>query len=268
MVGSYLNALGWISPEYSAKKALDIFCTPRKGKILPHQQDYLNTADHRWLPYKNHPIRLYHWKGSKNKIFLCHGWESNAARWKKLIEFLKGEDFDIYALDGPAHGASGDQYFNGVKYAEYINVAISEIQPEVLIGHSVGAFSCILAQAHQQNESVKKMVLLGGLDKMTKITNTYFQIIGLGQRVSQKYTDMMPHWFGHPIEYYTASQFADQLLPEGLIIHDNDDRINFFEDAVAIHEVWKNSKLVATNGLGHGLQSPIVYRHILDFIRN
>jgi alpha-beta hydrolase superfamily lysophospholipase len=41
-----------------------------------------------------HHIQTYHWKESEGPtVLLCHGWESNAFRWRNLIEKLQAKGF-------------------------------------------------------------------------------------------------------------------------------------------------------------------------------
>ncbi|MCO4780240.1 MAG: alpha/beta hydrolase, partial [Flavobacteriaceae bacterium] len=40
--GTYFNTIAIFSKKKAAIKAFALFCTPRKGKLLPHQKDYLN----------------------------------------------------------------------------------------------------------------------------------------------------------------------------------------------------------------------------------
>ena len=42
--GSYFNFLAVLSARSAAKKAFKVFCTPRKGSVLPVQQAFLEQA--------------------------------------------------------------------------------------------------------------------------------------------------------------------------------------------------------------------------------
>ena len=44
LIGSALNGISYISPTYASKKALDLFATPRKGKITEDQLPLLESA--------------------------------------------------------------------------------------------------------------------------------------------------------------------------------------------------------------------------------
>jgi len=59
---------------------------------------------------------------------------------------------------------------------------------------------------------------------------------------------------------------ASTLKIPGLIIHDREDMINEYYEGEAIHSAWPSSRLVSTSGLGHGLQDPIVYEEIMQYL--
>ena len=70
-----------------------------------------------------------------------HGWESNSGRWKNIIQRLQQEQYNIVALDAPAHGASGSSSFNAILYSKFITVVSKNFKPNFFIGHSVGGMA-------------------------------------------------------------------------------------------------------------------------------
>ena len=72
--------------------------------------------------------------------------------------------------------------------------------------------------------------------------------------------------YNHLPEYFSAANFSKEITAKGLIIHDKKDRIIPFKDALKYKENYKNSELISTRGLGHGLKSEQVYTHILEFL--
>src|SRR5210317_2463091 len=112
IVGVYLNVLSIFSSDYAANKALHLFSKPRKGRLKPYQEKFLDSAIQQTLYFEDLAIQVYHWEGTKETILLAHGWESNTARWKNKINLFKKEGFNIIALDAPAHGKSSSDSFN------------------------------------------------------------------------------------------------------------------------------------------------------------
>jgi len=160
-IGFLINVLSLVSSKLAGNLALTLFSTPLKGKIKEEEFDFLNTAFKEELKYQDFPIMTYRWLGKGKTVLLVHGWESNAARWKPLIENLKLQGFNIIALDAPAHGKSGSKRFNAILYAEFINIVSKKFNPHIIIGHSVGGMATVFYQHKYQNSEVEKLVLLG-----------------------------------------------------------------------------------------------------------
>ncbi len=266
LVGFGLNTFGVVAPKKAAKVALDIFCSPRKGKIQSYQKKFLKKFKHVTLDYDGIPVMTYDNGKSGRKVLLCHGWESNAFRWRKLCRNLKDTDLNIIMMDAPAHGASGGDKFHALLYGEMMNVAALHYKPKTIIGHSVGGYSTIYYMSQFKPDFVENLVVLASPNRLADITQRYFKMIGLGRRVGKEYYNLIQKKFGNEITFYNADNYAKDIDVKGLIIHDKDDDVNLFYEAEAIHSKWKNSTLIHTNGLGHSLQHEKVFRTIASEI--
>lgn len=266
-IGSLINTISYPLPKYAAKQAFKIFSTPRKGKLTQNEATYLKTASQNTFTHNNIAIKTYHWKGTKNTILLVHGWESNAFRWKDLIEILKNRNYNIIALDAPAHGASGSKTFNAVLYSECINLVVNTYNPSVVIGHSIGGTSSALA-IHNYKLSVEKLILLGAPSNFDEVIDSYIKLMRYNHRVISAMNTYFISYFGHLPSFYTIENFSKHINAEGLIIHDKKDRIISYKDALHISKHYKNSKIIKTVGFGHGLKNDTVYNHILEFLND
>jgi len=268
IVGSYLNVLSYVSADYAANRALHLFSTPRKGLLKEKHHKFLNTATQELLDYEDLPIMTYHWEGLGKKILLVHGWESNAARWKKKIkEFLK-EDFNIIALDAPAHGASGSKVFNALLYSEFINVVVKKHKPDIVIGHSVGGMSSVFFQQKYQYKSIEKIVLLGAPSEFKDILKRYIQMLGYNKKIESQLKSVIFDQFGAAPEDFSTAKLIKNIRSKSLIIHDTKDAIIPYSDAELISRNHKNSYFISTTGLGHSLNDKSVTKSILDFINS
>lgn len=265
-VGLGLNAFGIVAPKRAAKVALDIFCTPRKGQIKSYQKKFLKKFKKVTLDFNGIPVMTYDNGKSGPKVLLCHGWESNSFRWRKLYRALKDSDLNIIMMDAPAHGDTGSDTFQALLYGKMINTVAAHYQPETILGHSVGGYSTIYFMSVYAPDYVKKLIILASPDRLIDITNRYFKMIGLADRVGKRYYNLIKEKFGEDITFYNASDYASTIEIDGLIIHDLDDDVNLFYEAEAIHSKWKNSRLVSTTGLGHSLQDEKVYQTIASAI--
>ncbi|NQX86316.1 MAG: alpha/beta fold hydrolase [Flavobacteriaceae bacterium] len=266
-IGSYLNILSFISADYAARKALDIFATPRKGRLNAKHIATLKSAKKIKLKHEEHNIMTYHWQGQKATVLLVHGWESNTARWHNNIEHLTKQDYNIIALDAPAHGASDGNFFNALLYAEFINVVAQKHQPDIIIGHSVGGMASIFFQQKYQIDSIKKMVLLGAPSEFSGVLKNYTRLLGYNRKIEQQLDKIIIERFGAAPNDFSASKYAQDIEAQSLIIHDTEDNIIPYSDAKLLNQGFKNSKIITTKGFGHSLNNDSVSNYILEFIK-
>ncbi|MEZ4802213.1 MAG: alpha/beta fold hydrolase [Gelidibacter sp.] len=266
-VGYYYNLISYLSRKQAANKALYLFTKPRKGrKLNEEQREFLDTAFQEECKYKQHTIMTYRWLGTKSTILLVHGWESNSYRWKNLVHELKKKGHNIIALDAPAHGNSGSRFFNALLYSEFINIVANRFQPEIIIAHSVGGMATAFFQNKYQLHSVKKMVLLGAPSEFTDVLKRYTDMLGYNQRITNQLNLTIVNRFGDKPENFSTAKYLESIDSKGLIIHDEQDKIIPYSDALLIKNSFKNSKLITTKGLGHSLNDESVAAHIYDFI--
>lgn len=264
-VGKGLSLMALVAPKLAAEKALDIFCTPRGGRVRSYQEKFFKIFNQKVVKSGEFDVMTYHQKGDGPKILLCHGWESNSFRWRKLYKYLSEANYDIIMMDGPAHGQTGSDKFTALLYGEMMTAVIKDYQPAIIIGHSVGAMATVMSLYLSGPQTINKVVLLAPPDRMTDITKNYFDLIGGSKRLRRYYAELVIERFGNPMSFYSAADFSTHLNQDCLIIHDERDMINRYEEGLRIHKSWKESKLITTQGQGHSLQSKDVYEAILNF---
>lgn len=266
LVGTYVNALSYVSKTRAANTALALFSKPRKGAITETQAAFLKTSITEKFQYQSTQITTYKWTGNKQTILLVHGWESNSGRWKPLINHLKKEAYNIIALDAPAHGNSGSNRFNAIMYSEWIHIVAEKYRPNIIIGHSVGAMATVFFQNKHPLKCVEKLVLLGSPSNFKDILKRYTDMLGYNQRVIKQLNTLIEHRFGAPPELFSTAISCKTITAEALIIHDKYDSVIPYEDALQIKGNFKNSKLITTEGLGHSLNHKTATSHISKFI--
>ncbi|MDT0295472.1 alpha/beta hydrolase [Mesonia ostreae] len=267
IIGMQFNSQHLIQPQKVASKAFELFCSPRKGRVKPEQEDFLNEAKAEVISFQNKKIQTYRWPGNNKKILLVHGWESNTYRWKDFVKELQKEEYDIFAFDAPAHGYSEGKMINVPLYANAIQEVVTHISPSMIVGHSIGAMSTIYNQ-HQFTNDVEKLILLGPPSEISSIMSDYQKLLQLKPRVMKTLEDYFQKQLGYKFDEFSIARFAKEVRKPGLIIHDQYDKIAPITASEAIHKEWKNSKLIVTQGGGHSLSNEQVYQHMLSFINH
>ena len=267
-VGGAINFTSYISSKFAASQAIKLFSTPQKGKTTPKEAEYLKTAIQDHVTFENKSIKTYHWDGTEETILLAHGWESNSYRWKDLIELLQAKNYNIVALDAPAHGASGGKLFNALRYAECINLVAQKFNAQTIIGHSVGGMATVFFQHKYQLKSTEKLILLGAPADFVGVFSRYEKMMGYNKRVSKALREYVLKHYNHLPEYFSPAEFSKDITAKGLVIHDKKDRIIPYKDGLKFKQNYANSTFISTKGYGHGLKSEVIYQHILDFLND
>jgi esterase/lipase len=267
-IGMYLGGLSYLNPVRSGDKALEIFGTPRKGKIRERDALYLKQFEQENLQFQSYTIQQYKKGNGKLKILLLHGWESNTARWKHLITCIeKNIDCTIYAIDAPAHGASSGTEFNSILYGQFINEFCTVNCPNVIIGHSIGAGSIAYCMSEIKHHPIDKLILMGSPNEFTEIMNTYVNIIGLNKNGQEALQKAIVRKYNLKASDYSVSKYVSSIKVNGLIIHDKEDDVSVIANATLIANNYKDAELFITSGFGHSLQHQNIFEKIVDFIK-
>ncbi|MGM5469772.1 alpha/beta hydrolase [Flavobacteriaceae bacterium LMO-SS05] len=266
LIGSYYNVISYFSKTYAANRAILLFSKPRKGKITEEQEDFLGTAFQEELKFDKIPIMTYRWLGKKKTVLMVHGWESNSARWKNLILQLKQQGFNFVALDAPAHGHSGSKVFNAFLYSEFIHIVAKHFQPHVIIGHSVGGMATVFCQNKYHLKSVQKLILIGSPSEYSGLLERYTTMMGYNQRIIKQINAIIIERLGAEPSAFSSSKYLKTISSQGLIIHDEDDTVIPYCEALQIKNSFKGSTLITTKGLGHSLNNDAVASYIYDFL--
>lgn len=266
LYGFYFNILVWVLPKTVAKQAFLVFCTVRKGRVLPNQKEYLDSAKFETLTVGENSIQLYNWSGNKETVLLVHGWESNTWRWHKLIEKLQKANFNIVAFDAPAHGYSSGKILHAPLYAETLNEIILKHQPKTIIGHSMGGMTLLYNESNNPNVHTEKMVTIGSPSEFHEILTHYKNLLGLSTKTIKKVEGYVHDKFGFTTEEFSSSKFVLTNTKKGLLFHDRFDKIAPYHASVNVHKHWKGSEFISTEGLGHSMHQEEVNDKIISFL--
>jgi esterase/lipase len=265
-IGKYLDLLSLIAPNYAAKKTLEIFAKVRKGKIDKDKTfPILEEGKQNQFHCNGHEIQRYHWKGSGKKVLLLHGWESNTHRWRNLIRSLKTKDFDIHAIDAPAHGYSSGTYHYLTNYTAAATKMIEEYGIEIIVGHSMGGMAMLFAKSLKPLETVKQLVSIGAPTDFSLIVAGYQNTIGFNKRVYRLLDQLIEKEIKVGIKEFSTSKFTYENLGKLLILHDRLDPTIPLWQAERIQKKV-GGELFITEGFGHSMHQKEVCQKIMEFL--
>lgn len=266
-VGQYINFLHFVHPKKALRLSYTLFSNPRIGRFskenLPavlqdtHQETFL---------HNEHQFQTYTWKGNDTKILLVHGWESNSARWEKALPYLKQSGSTIIAIDAPAHGQSSGKEFNVPRYAEFINKAVKNFEPNIIIGHSIGGSACLYHQYLHPETSIQKMIILGAPSDLKTLLDNYIRMLSLNRKMHPLLEKFYLENFNGKLNNFSAATLAKQIKIEGIIAHDTNDSVVAFEEGKKIAHNWEKGRFITTNNLGHSMHDDSLYKEIYQFL--
>ena len=266
-IGAYLNLLSYINLEKAKNKAYQLFSSPRKGRLKKeHLPKTLQSATLETFEYGKEKFQTYIWPGNEEIILLVHGWESNASRWKKLLQHLKPLGKTIIAIDGPAHGLSEGTEFSAPKYAECINVLTQKYQPKTIIGHSVGGAAISFYLNKYGDKNIEKVILIGAPSDFKIIADNFVKLLSLNNRIKTQLEAYYLQKFNVHINDFAGHKFAQNFAQKALIAHDIEDQVVLVDEGRKYANTWKNSVYIETSGLGHSMHDADLYLKIVEFI--
>lgn len=266
-IGSFLNTLAIVAPQTSATLGFKLFCYPVRAKLKNHHVQFLTQAKAFTYELDRNTVQVYKWGNGSKKILFLHGWQSHTYRWKNYIESISKDEYTIYAMDAPAHGMSSGSFFTVPLYSSSIKHLLSKLgNINTVVGHSIGGFS-ILHLLYHEEHPIEKLVIMGAPGEATDFLSFYKETLNLSARTAQLVKNKFESFINKPIEYYSSVRFASTMTTPGLIIHDRHDDEAMYHYAEKLNGTWPNSKLIATENLGHNLKSAEVVEHVLDFIK-
>ncbi|WP_224995612.1 alpha/beta fold hydrolase [Cesiribacter sp. SM1] len=267
LIGGYLNTVARVAPKTAGRHGFNVFCYPYRAPIKPFHKEFLDSADKFSFKYSNTLIQGYRWGQGPKKVLFLHGWQSHSFRWKNYIQALPKDEYTIYAIDAPGHGLSRGKFLTVTLYSAVIQQLITSLGGvEAVVSHSIGAFSAMHALYANPALPVGKLVVMASPGDAMSFIDFYRNALQLSEATTLLTLNHFETVIGKPVQYFTATRFAEKLTLPGLIIHDREDKEAPYEAGVAIHKAWKGSKLITTEGLAHNLKSPDVVAMVKNYL--
>jgi pimeloyl-ACP methyl ester carboxylesterase len=266
LLGAYLNFINLVSKRIGGRHAFLLFCYPFPVKLKPSQAKFLETSKQSFIQFEGKKIACFSWGSGPQTILCLHGWQSQSYRWKKFVEAFDKEKYTVIAIDAPAHGKSEGQIFNVPIYARLIELLLETYSVTYILAHSLGAFATMCLFYEKPELAVKKVALLGTPGEATEFVDEYARVLKTLPRVKANLKSYFAEYAGLDPSYYSTIRFAPSQTSHALIIHDTGDKEAPYAHAVRVNQLWPNSELITTNGLGHKLRDISVVNDVVRFL--
>ena len=165
----------------------------------------------------------------KATIVFLHGSGLSHIVWSLTEQFFSNKNFNVLSLDLPGHGNSDGPCLDSIeKIADWLEKVFKKLSLKnlILVGHSQGCLE-ILEYAYKYKERLKKLVFIGGSNKMP----VHPDLINLAQNGDSDAVKLMMKWGyegskkfigGNPIERIIQSpRDISEILAVDLIACNN-----------------------------------------------
>lgn len=262
-----MRITGSVFPGVAARIARALFRDPQRHPTKAWEHDVERSAQRGST--REHQISYLHWKPEpvRLRVLAIHGWEGRATQFGPLAQFLAPMGVEFVAVDGPAHGQSTGSHADPLIFSAAVMEVVDELGPfDVLMGHSMGAGSIVIAMA--RGVIAKKAVYIAGPAAFQEVLERFANLFGMNARTRQRFFALIEKVSGRSFEGNDLEYLVAKLDVPALIIHDTGDPDVPYADAIRLQRAWPGSQLLTTEGLGHKalLRDPATMQAIADFL--
>jgi alpha-beta hydrolase superfamily lysophospholipase len=263
--------LSHISKRKTAEKAFELFCTPLL-KSAGKNRTVFTWANRIHFTMNGLKVNGFQWnKEAPHKILVLHGFGSTASNFHVYIESMLEKGYQVLAFDAPAHGSSEGSTINAIEYSKMIEIVIELYGPvNGFIAHSFGGIALSLAMEKTPHDINTCIVFIAPATETITAIDSAFKLLQIDDKVIRaEFDQIIFEKGGYPVKWYSIKRAMKNITANILWIHDEDDDITPFSDALKVKEAgFKNIKFIVTKGLGHRniYRDKSVQKKVTDFL--
>ncbi|MCW9013913.1 MAG: alpha/beta hydrolase [Gammaproteobacteria bacterium] len=243
--------LQFLSPRLTGRFAAWLWFRPASQSRIRKKQLIFDQADKHQFQINGKNIVCHCWGSTGPVILLVHGWSGNARQFSAFIVPLLKDNFQILALDAPAHGESSGKKTNALEIAEAIQQLENEKGPfYAVITHSFGMMCAF--RAIQSGVNFNRLIAISppsnGLGLLQKFGDTF----SLKEPALATMRKQIERHFNKQVwQLLDLESPSNSIELPALIIHDKDDYDVPCDEGKALASNWSNAQIHITQGLGH-----------------
>lgn len=265
-VGVALRIADRAAPGWAARRAADLFLTPRRPRRPAREEVWLRSATRDAMMLAGCRIATSSWAEGE-PVLLIHGWEG---RGSQLGQFAMSSGLNgvrWVGVDLPAHGESSGKRTNVFECAAVVRELVEKLEPVAIVAHSFG--SAVTTIALRGLERAPRLVYLAPPEDFGYFTEVFGGMLSVPDDLAQRMQRELERRFDADWSALRGAALAPSMSAPLLVIHDEDDQdvpIRFGDRLAA---EWPGARLLKTRGLGHRriLRDAEVIRSAHRFIR-
>lgn len=264
-----MRALRFLSTGLATRFALKLFFQPLAFPIPAREKPLREESEKEFLQTpQGEKFTLFRQGQGKPKVMFLHGWSGRSSQFFKLAELLS-RDFEIFAIDAPAHGELQGPRTHMLSFVEAAKVVAEKYGAfYAAVGHSLGGMA--LFNALDQGVSFKKMVLIGSPASVHNVVHDFCEKTAAGPKVAARILKYLEKRYALKMKDVSTTTLSQKHNPPGLVIHDQHDQDVPVLNAREINQAWPASEIIISEGLGHRriLMEAQINQRIYEFLVN
>jgi alpha-beta hydrolase superfamily lysophospholipase len=264
-----------LSPALAARIAMRLFTRPRPRPIEPDDRAFLDAAHSRWFTSTAGRVRIYEWPADGGAAdapaaLIVHGWRSNSARLRKIIDALRARRLRVAAFDAPGHGRSPGHQLDLETYRELIAAVAGDCGPaQAVVAHSFGALATLSWLADGPRTAPLRAAALIGIPRgVAFLFDTFAAVMALPPTAIERMRRLFRRRYGRDPDSYRAVEMATRVQMPAVLVHGGADELVPAAHSEEVAGSLKRSQLHLFPTLTHGgtLRDPRAVSLVADFI--
>lgn len=254
------------------KKAYEAFFSPSQYEVKPRDRDIIARGNNYRIPFDGSELAVTTWGENGAAVLLMHGWGGARAQMTGFVDPLLEAGYRVVAYDQPAHGESDGEITNLLEIAPSMDlVGEREGNFYAIIAHSFGTLITSYALVNRNFPLPDRLVYFGSFNRLLDSLPRFQVLAGLPGVIADGLREMIYANFGKEVlDSIVNETMTPSIGVPTLMFHDKSDNVTPVEDSRAISRVWKQARLIETEGLGHrgALQSTPVHEQVVQFLKS
>ena len=260
MIRTYFKTYSILSPKNAAKKAFDVFQQVRMKEIREREQTFFNQSTHFQVNVELRAGRMEsidcYRMGDETQppVLLVHGWDSNSGSMYAIAKAIVDSGKSVILFNLPGHAFYTSSRTNLLECRNAFMGVIRHLGSELpvsIISHSFGSAVVSYGLA---NLTVKmdKVIFLTNPNRMEDIFIDFKKLIGLSDKAYQFLISKVEGIISGPLSNLSVEHNVQKAeISSLLLIHDKNDRVLSYQNALAVQKVHENAKLISLENVGH-----------------
>ncbi|HSL42356.1 MAG TPA: alpha/beta fold hydrolase [Anaerolineales bacterium] len=269
-----MTALELATPRQQeiVKRVYRAFFSPSRYEVKPAEREVIEWGNNYRLQSERGELAVTTWGSSGPAVLLMHGWGGARAQMTGFVDHLLFAGYRVISYDQPGHGESDGKTTNLLEIAPTMELIARHEGPfHAVIAHSFGTLITSYALVHKIFPAPERLVYFGAFNRLLDSLPRFQVLARLPDEMMDGLCAMLYENFGRDVlEAINNESLAPQIDIPTLMFHDTGDDVTPVEDSRAIARVWKQARLIETEGLNHrgALQSKEIHEQVLKFLKD